>query len=160
MHPREYKGKRVLYHPLEKIFVVAGGKQIAKSWFLKDENDYLYPIEDCQLLQINQLEFDLRKLKQINTLADLEKFFEVRGWDRFHEAWGELEKDPVEAAAMAILYCNNWADFCHIADGYGVSLATDSTADKSRRKKFWARLVEKKLDKQVNRWKEEQSATA
>lgn len=151
MKPTDYKGKTVRHIPTDYTFKVTGGKVEQGQVFLKDSIGELYSLHDCQLCEINQLDFDVRKLKQVKTHKELDKFFESRGQNRFLEAWVELEKDPVEVAAVAILYCDDWESFCQVTDGYAVSKERSPELNRT----FRDRLSEKGLSGLVKTWYEE-----
>jgi len=130
MNPKDYKNKTVIHKPTQKQFVVTGGGKTKKTqeWYLKDAQGDTYPLTECQLVdtnsfQINKLEFDLRKIKAVKNTEGLIKLHQLIGQERFSIAWEELEKDPVEAALVAIHYCNNWNEFLEMLDTYEVSSA-------------------------------------
>lgn len=149
MKPQDYKAKQVIHTPTNCLFTVVGGKRKGHSWFLKDDRGNLFPIEECQLFDPNQLDFDLRSLKSVNSLKDLNRYFKARDPARFQRAWAELEKDPVEAALIAIFYCDNWADFESMCEGYGVKSWQSEALSNRLRDRVKANPS---LSKLVNEW--------
>lgn len=149
MKPTDYKGKTVTHIPTNYTFKVTGGKVEQGQVFLKDSIGELYPLHDCQLCEINQLDFDVRKLKQVKTHKELDKFFVSRGQDRFLEAWASLEDEPAVAAVIAILYCDNWEDFCLVINGYGVD---EKQLISSENQPILSRIKEKGLDSLLSHW--------
>ena len=116
--PREYKGKAVLHIPSGAKFTVSGGEKINGDWYLSDSDKNNYRFDECA--DLDQLEFDVRRLKDVNSLKKLEAFVNNRDRDRFQLAWDELEKEPAECAAVAILYCEGWEEFEGMCSAYGV----------------------------------------
>ena len=108
------------------------------------------------MTKISQLDFDVRKFKAAKSLHDLEKLFQMIDWDRFHAAWQELEKSPVDAATMAIFYCENWANFCVLAEAYGVTKEQSPELNQ----KFRDRLKEKGLNSLVLAWYQQNKEAA
>ncbi|HEY9597451.1 MAG TPA: hypothetical protein V6D33_07245 [Cyanophyceae cyanobacterium] len=157
MTPKDYKGKTVFHAPTNTSFVVVGGqKRRSGKCFLKDESDNLYPMEECQIVEINQLEFDIRKLQNFATPNQFSKYFDKIGQDRFITAWAKLEENPVDAATAAVAagYCDNWQDFCVLANSYGV----DKESSLELNQRFRSRLKEKGLDRLVATWHEKREA--
>ncbi len=102
---------------------------------------------------INRLEFDIRKLREVNSVKKKDKLFNMIGRDRFQNAFDWLSKnDPVEAATICLLYYSlddcKWNGMLDIADVYKVS----SQYDADLKQKFWNRLKEKGMDKLVLDW--------
>jgi hypothetical protein len=92
------------------------------------------------MTEINRLEFDLRKIKAVKNTEGLIKLHQLIGQERFTAAWEELQKDPVEAALVAIHYCNNWNEFLEMLDTYEVSRALNVSLNR----KFRDRVRENK----------------
>ena len=155
MNPKEYKGKTVTHTPTAKTFVVAGGgkNKTTKAWFLKDEQGVTYPLTECQLIesqsQINQLEFDTRKIRDAKDLQAIAKYYDRIGSDRFLAACQNL--DQIEAAVLGVFYCENWEQFCAVAEGYGVTKERCLQLNE----RFRNRLKEKGLAGQVAQWYQE-----
>jgi hypothetical protein len=156
MNPKDYKNKTVIHTPTQKQFVVIGGGKTKKTqdWYLKDAQGNTYLLADCQLveskpLEINRLEFDLRKIKAVKNLDGLTKLYQMIGQERFSTAWEELEKDSVEAAAVGILYCSNWDEFCKLMLTYEeVSKEVSPELNKT----FRDRIREKGLENLIATW--------
>jgi len=150
MTPQEYKGKAVTHAPSGENFIVSGGKKKKTGWFLKDELENLYPIDECQLVQINALDFDVRKLKSFVSARQFSSFCQQVGKDRFTAAWAKLDESPVEAAVAAIAaeYCVCWEQFCQLAETYEVS--KELSLDLNQQ--FRALLKAKNLDGLIAQW--------
>lgn len=144
MNPKDCKGKRVAHTPTNKSFVVVGGAKKSGAWYLKDEYGALHLFDECRLT----IESDVIALKSFTELSQLIDFHALVGSNCFNEAWTELEKNPVDAASVALLYCDNWTEFCGIVEEYGVSEKQSATLNK----KFKDLLREKGLAKTVSTW--------
>ncbi len=142
MRPQDYKGKTVQL-PTGDTFVVTGGVKKKGEWFLK-HGDSCYPIEDCLLVGANE---DFQQLKNCTTLEALTQFHATVGQEVFTQTWLRLEGEPVEAAAVAILYCSDWYDFCVLTEQYLVSAKYPEL-----NKKFRQLLKHKGLDRVVTNW--------
>lgn len=144
MNPKDCKGKRVTHLPTQLIFVVAGGAKKAGTWYLKDEQKTLYLFDECQLTA----HVDALTLKSVTDLHQLTEFHKRVGVERFNEAWIELESNPVEATSVALLYCDNWTEFCGIVEDYGVSEKQSPILNK----KLKELLADKGLVRTVASW--------
>lgn len=143
MQPQNYKGKTVQL-PTGDTFVVTGGVKKKGQWFLKNEDAQCYPIEDCLLVGSDE---DFQQLKGCTTLETLTQFHTTVGQEVFTQTWLRLEGEPVEAAAVAVLYCSDWQDFCVLTEQYLVSAKYPE-----QNKQFRQLLKDKSLDQVVSNW--------
>jgi len=105
-------------------------------------------------VNVNRLDFDLRKIREMKDIQALDKYFKTIGSERFNAAWQELEKNKIDAATTAILYCGNWQEFCVLTEAYGVSKEQSPELNQQ----FRLQLKEKGLDKLVANWYTEVAA--
>lgn len=144
MKPQEYKGKAVTHTPSGKTFIVKGGGRTTQGvWQLKDEEDNRYPIDECHLITVAEISLDVQKLRETKNESELIQLRDLIKEVRFYLAWTELEKDPVEAAIVAIHYCENWQEFCDVVELYGCSKTQSDPKDPtSLSARFSARCAE------------------
>lgn len=148
MNPKDYKGKQVNHIPTGKSFVVTGGQKRRGEWFLKDEQGSFYLMDECQIVQVNQLALDVHALRSAMSLDDLQNIFDQVGRNRFQQAFSEIEKDSVEAATLCLLYCNNWEGLTIVCNIYKVGKEHSPELNQQ----FRARLKEKGLAQLVAAW--------
>lgn len=117
MHPKHYKGKRIVSATTASIFTLEKGKAFKNgSATVSDESGKNYDWAECTPL--------LEMLNAIATVEDYQQIIEQYGCEFAATIWQEFgEHYPVETAITAVrLYCTSWEDFCCITDGYGVSI--------------------------------------
>lgn len=139
MNPKDYKDKVVVHAKTGIEFVVVGGKKRQGEWFLRDDQGEEYLLDECQLLELSRAEFDVRKLQMCRSLEDLYSCQNLIGSERFQEAWLKLESNPVESAAVSVLYCADWHDFCQVTQLYGVTREQSAELNRQLREALKAR---------------------
>jgi len=140
---QKYKGEVVLL-PTGDTFTVVDGTQKNGTWFLQDTESQLYPMEDCELVGCDEY---YEKLKNCRSLSELNSFHAAVGQEAFDRTWRRLAVEPVQEAAVAILYCSNWKDFCKLTEQYLVN-----SQYPEQNKHFRELLKQKELDQVVGHW--------
>ncbi len=149
MKPKDWKTKTATHIPSDTVFVVIGGAKKGGKWYLKDEQNTLYLFDECQLI----VHSDVYTLKTFTYLDQLTEFHDEIGSKRFSEALSKLEETPLEAAAIALLYCDCWSDFETVTEIYKVS----SKINPQRNAEFKALLAQKGLAARVRGWYEQRN---
>lgn len=114
MHPKDYKGQRII-HPT-KIFTLAKGKVYKDGTVtVFDEESSGYMWDMCYPL------YD--RVSVIASVEDYQSLIDTYSRELVDQIWNEFEVAyPIEAAAIVVtLYCDTYPEFLVITEAYKVN---------------------------------------